>query len=321
MLKIGDIISKIVAFLFRVNIGRLILAFLATEAGVIGVYRWNLSGKIAENGKAALEGQISSSDADLYTVYCALIVLVGWALGLVIYYLVQREKTRAEKKQGDIFQTVVAPIIVEIFNRVDYQNYPYWTECLAVNGYPTLKVERYTMLRDLVVYCKNRQKVKGNEDWNELISNLGAVLEDTLNVFDLHSRERADGQYYFHKFYKDHPGFNPNYEEQSNEYIEESLLISDLTFELTRILNYILEKARKIDAAFLVDVGVLNVLGAADKNNESNPIEYSESEKGKKPYPGLDTFLDDRKKRSHTYCHYEKSDMLRKALKRDFVIQ
>lgn len=321
MLKIGDIISKIVAFLFRVNIGRLILAFLATEAGVIGVYRWNLSGKIAENGKAALKGQISSSDADLYTIFCALIVLVGWALGLVIYYFVQREKTRAEKKQGDIFQTVVAPIIVEIFNRVDYQNYPYWTECLAVNGYPTLKVERYTILRDLVVYCKNRQKVKGNEEWNELISNLGAVLEDTLNVFDLHSRERADGQYYFHKFYKDHSDFNPNYEEQSNEYIEESLLISDLTFELTRILNYILEKARKIDAAFLVDVGVLNVLGAADKNNESNPIEYSKSEKGNKPYPGLDTFLDDRKKRMYTYCHYEESDMLRKALKRDFVIQ
>lgn len=321
MSKIGDIISKIVAFLFRVNVGRLILAFLATEAGVIGVYRWNLSGKIAENGKTALEGQISSSDADLYTVYCALIVLVGWALGLIIYYSIQKEKARGEKKRGDVFQTVYAPIIVEIFNRVDYQNYPYWTECLAVNGYPTLKVERYTILRDLVVYCKNRQKVKGYEEWTEIISNLGAVLEDTLNVFDMHSRERADGQYYFHKFYKDYPGYNPNYEEQSNEYIEESFLISDLTFELTRILNYILEKARKIDAAFLVDVGVLNVLGAKDKNNEKTPIEYSESEKGSKPYPGLDTFLDVRKKRTYTYCQYEESDMLRKVLKRDFVIQ
>ena len=321
MSKIRNIISKIVTFLFRVNIGRLILAFLATEAGVIGVYRWNLSGKIAENGKTVLEGQISSSDADLYTVYCALIVLVGWALGLVIYYSIQKEKARVEKKRGDVFQTVYAPIIAEIFNRVDYQNYPYWTQCLAVNGYPTLKVERYVKLRDLVVYCKNRQKVKGYEEWNELISNLGAVLEDTLTVFDMHSKERADGLYYFHKFYKDYPGFDPNYEEHSNEYIEESLLISDLIFELTRLLNYILEKARKIDAAFLVDVGVLNVLGATDKNNKRNPIEYFDSEKGCKPYPGLDSFLDDRKKRMHTYCHYEESDMLRKVLKRDYVIQ
>ena len=321
MSKIGDIISKIFTFLFRVNIARLIMAFLVTEAGIIGVYRWNLSGKIAENGKTALEGQISSSDADLYTVCCALIVLAGWALGLIIYYSIQKEKTKVEKKRGDVFQTVYAPIIVEIFNRVDYKNYPYWTECLAVNGYPTLKVERYTILRDLVVYCKNRQKVKGYEEWNELISNLGIVLEDTLNVFDMHSRERSDGLYYFHKFYKDQVGFNPNYDELSNEYIEESLLISDLTFELTRILNYILEKARKIDSAFLVDVGVLNVLGATDKNNERKPIEYLESEKGCKPYPGLDTFLDDRKKRTHTYCQYEKSDMLRNVLKREFLIQ
>jgi hypothetical protein len=51
MSKIGDIRSKIFTFLFRVNIARLIMAFLVTEAGIIGVYRWNLSGKIAENGK------------------------------------------------------------------------------------------------------------------------------------------------------------------------------------------------------------------------------------------------------------------------------
>ena len=321
MSTMQEIIRKIFTYLFRVNVGRLILAFLATEAGIIGVFRWNLSGKIAEDGNSVLEGQISSSDADLYTVCCALIILVGWVAGMFVYYHIQKEKVRREKKRGDIFQTVFAPIIVEIFNRVDYQNYPYWTESLAVNGYPTLEVERYIILRDLVVFCKNRQNIRGYEEWNELISNLGAVLEDTLKVFDIHSRERADGLYYFHKFYKDYPGFNPNYEEQSNEYIEECYLISDLTFELTRILNYILEKARKVETAFLVDVGVLNVLGATDKNNERKPIEYSEFEKVNKPYPGLDAFLDVRKTRMHSYCHYENSDMLRKVLKREFVIK
>ena len=103
MERAKEIIIRILNYIFRVSLGRLIMAFLTSEVAVIGITRWRISGKITEEGLKTVEGQISSSEADGYTVLAALVVLIGWVIGLLIYYRIHKSKRNEPK--GDAMVT------------------------------------------------------------------------------------------------------------------------------------------------------------------------------------------------------------------------
>lgn len=91
--------------------------------------------------------------------------------------------------------------------------------------------------------------------------------------------------YEFESFYKTH-GYNPNYDDDVVEYLAEVQFMADLIYELTRLLNLILDRVREIDMTYKADV--LLYVGLSDCPN----FEYRDSEKSDLPYPGLRQFAE-----------------------------
>ena len=185
-----------------------------------------------------------------------------------------------------------------------------------------IQIDRYEKLRLLSNYCDNRQHVEGYEHWDSLISNFGQLLKDILNLFDAHSRLEGETQYRFQHFYNDIRPYNhEKAEEALNEYKAEIWLIADLTFELTRLCNLILDNIREIVPDFCIEAGVLKIEEAKDKNNCDTIIEYEKTQKSDSPYPGLEAFLIERSNRRHVYDVSSDSNWLRQVLIKDLVLR
>ena len=141
-------------------------------------------------------------------------------------------------------------------------------------------------------------------------------------MFDAHSRLEGETQYRFHHFYNDIRPYNhEKAEEALNEYKAEIWLIADLTFELTRLCNLILDNIREIVPDFCIEAGVLKIEEAKDKNNCDTIIEYEKTQKSDSPYPGLEAFLIERSNRRHVYDVSSDSNWLRQVLIKDFVLR
>lgn len=108
-------------------------------------------------------------------------------------------------------------------------------------GETTMLRERYEEPRLLSNYCDNRLTINGYGKWNHLVSSLGQLLKDILNLFAAHSRLEGDTQYRFQHFYNDIKAYDyEKVDEAIKEYIAETRLISDFPFEMTRLRNFIL---------------------------------------------------------------------------------
>ena len=204
----------------------------------------------------------------------------------------------------DLFISVYIPYFTSLFDKLDIKDYKYWSYRLAVYGETEISYKRYVELRDLIVFCDSCQNQTNFEEYYNLTKCFQKVLIDLLNVFDLHSLLIGNKKFRFHKFYKDYP-----YDPQKNPieektYIDEIWLIGDLTFELTRLANLLLEKIRIYDPGFMAQYGILTILDAPQPRE---PIVYKNEEKSDCPYLGLQNFLTDKMSRTH---HYGEVDLI-----------
>ncbi len=204
-------------------------------------------------------------------------------------------------KNADIFTTCYIPIFDKILSFLDMPNYPYWTYFWAMDGASKISVRMYQNLEEFGNFLNRINRHKGYERYDNLLENLRTLISDYLNLCEIHLKPFGDEFYTIERFYKNIPN-NPDYDEQLNEFNEYSYLICDMTLELTRLLNLILERIREIIPNYHIEEGVF-IVNSIDREK----TEYQMHEKTDNPYPGLRRFVMERSKRNYSYS---KSDHL-----------
>ena len=128
------------------------------------------------------------------------------------------------------------------------------------------------------------------------MKNLGTLVSDYLYLCNKHIEIYGQEVYTIERFYKKIPN-NLDYESQLNEFNEYCWLICDMTLELTRLLNLLMERIREKVSNYHIDEGIF-VIDTIDREK----TEYRNDEKSDSPYPGLKQFV---KVRSldRNYCY------------------
>lgn len=283
----------------------------------VGGFQWLVKASIRSNQVSELDISVRNAEIDQWTIYYVLIISIFF---LAILFYADKDAVRKDVNVLDnkkTFMQVYIPFYKIIFNRIEIGNYRDWAYSFAVAGDTKIRQDLFYNLQDLVGHCSQVQQREGYEIHFSLIANFRSLLIDLLSVFDCHSASFGNSHYWFHKFYKDH-AYNSQTHEEERIYREEILLIGDLTFEMTRLLNYILDEIRKYDVGFLSEYGNLSIIDATDANgNRDTPIIYTDDQKSEAPYPGLETFIKERGNRMH---HYSTNDIMIEDLKKNSVL-
>ena len=204
-------------------------------------------------------------------------------------------KANVPQTKTNLFTSCYIPIFNKMFSLIDMQQYPYWTYNWAISGTPKMDETRYQQLLELREFLNRLPYYAGNKQYDNLLNNLSQMISDYIDVCDINLQSVGENLYTVEKFYKSIP-YNPNYQEQLNEYKEYLLLISDMTLEMTRLLNLLLERIREKKPDFMLNDGVLVI---SSVNREYT--EYLSSEKSDSPYPGLMKFVKTRASRNYCY--------------------
>lgn len=161
--------------------------------------------------------------------------------------------------------------------------------------------ENYDKLRELITYILSRIWFGRYPELENAIKNFNNVLNDLLKIFDQYA-EPVDDETLFRtrRFYKIDSWDDELYNELLKKYEFHSALITDLTMELTRAINYIFDKVRQsLVSGFRIKEGVLLVeIGPfMDFSWKTFRTEYREGERTINPYPGLREFMKIRENR------------------------
>ena len=196
---------------------------------------------------------------------------------------------------NDLFLSCYIPVFDKILSLVDMPNYSYWTYSWAMAGTSKISVATYRSLEDLNSFLQRISYHQGYEVYNNLLKNLGTLVSDYLYLCNEHIEKIGQEVYTIERFYKRIPN-NPDYENQLNEFNEYCWLICDMTLELTRLLNLLLERIRDKVSDYHIDEGVFVIDTMAREKTE-----YRNSEKSDSPYPGLKKFVQIRSDRNYYY--------------------
>lgn len=205
----------------------------------------------------------------------------------------------------DLFSTCYLPIFEQIFSLIDMPKYPEWAYYWGIAGKPKIYINTLKNLEKLKDFLLRINYHKGYEAYNSLLKDLGQLVSDYIDVSNEHLVSFGKDAYTIEPFYKKNPN-DSNYDSLLNKYKEYCFLIADLTLEMTRLLNYILEKVREKSPHFHIEDGILIV----DSINREY-VEYQPSEKNDCPYPGLKSFVKIRASRNK---YYSKTPLLEKIL-------
>lgn len=201
----------------------------------------------------------------------------------------------------DLFLSCYIPVFDKVLSFVDMPNYPIWTSFWAMAGTSKISVSTYRSLEELNTFLQRISYHQGYDMYDNLLKNLGSLVSDYLYLCDEHLENFGSEEYTIERFYKKIPN-NPDYASQLNEFNEYCWLICDMTLELTRLLNLLLERIRERVPDYQIDEGVFVIDSIAREKTV-----YCENEKSDSLYPGLNKFVKIRS--SRTYCYSKTSNL------------
>lgn len=213
-------------------------------------------------------------------------------------------QSSAETASEDLFLSCYIPVFDKVLSFVDMPNYPYWTFNWAMAGSSKISVERYNKLEELNSFLQRISYHQGYEVYDNLLRNLGVLVSDYIDLCNEHIKEFGTEEYTIDRFYKKIPN-NPDYVSQLNEFKEYCRLICDMTLELTRLLNLLLERIRERVPDYHIDEGVFVIDSIAREKTV-----YCEKEKSDSPYPGLNKFVQIRSSRNYCYSKISTLDFI-----------
>lgn len=200
-----------------------------------------------------------------------------------------------------------ATYIDTVFKTIELENWNAWTSSLLSHGQPKIHKNLLDRLGKVPDYIVSRFWTGLYEELEISIMNLKNVLNDLLRVFHEHTEKKSysdsdeeDYMVFTERFYKSNT-WNENYHEDLDEYKYHVDLVEDLTLELTRAANFVIENIRKtISPNFREEEGKLLItMGPyADMSFKTFKVEYNRKEKqDSHPYPGLKKFMIERENR------------------------
>ena len=285
MNKLSGIINKILDFLIRRGRTQVVLSYLGAVILFIGI--------------PIIDAKVDYDNKTLELAFGTLSILSVIALAIitipVCMYLFSPKIHEREKGNTDLFNSIYIPYFEQIFNYLNIEQYKDWSYYLAESGTTRITVKQYNDLINLADYIRSREFIAEYKEWNDLMNNLLLLINDLISVFNQHLIPFGDNCYTIDKFYKQ-GGYNEQYNDDLALFYKEVFLISDLTLELTRLCNYILEKIRVLKPDFFLHTGVLLI-----RDSRWDRIEYQENEISNKPYPGLSEFVKIKSNRKQSY--------------------
>ena len=203
-----------------------------------------------------------------------------------------------------------ASYIDELFKMLDIENYNGWTQSLISHGQPSIGYSRLKEIEKIPNYIVSRFWPGRYPELETAIVNLKNVLNDLVKVFYKHVeddslKESEDPEYdttvYTRKFYKIQEWNLERYDELLKEYEYHVDLVDDLTLEMTRATNFVIEKIRKfLTPKYREEEGKLLITAGPfmDFSWKTYKVEYKKEEKElEHPYPGLRKFMTERANR------------------------
>ena len=203
----------------------------------------------------------------------------------------------ADITSNEFFLSCYIPVFEKILSFLDMPNYPYWTFYWAMAGTSRISVERYNKLEELNSFLRRISYHQGYEVYDTLLRNLGVLVSDYIDLCNEHIKEFGTEAYTIDRFYKKNPD-NLEYKSLLNEFNEYCWLICDMTLELTRLLNLLLERIRERVPDYHIDEGVFVIDSIAREKTV-----YCDNEKSDSPYPGLNKFVQIRSSRNYCYSN------------------
>lgn len=190
------------------------------------------------------------------------------------------------RNELELFDTWYLPAFHQIFELLDIEHFQNWTYPCAIAGNTKLKAYIYENLNKIPNYIMSRPKHQEFAPFDALIRNLGMLVDDFETVYSQHAEKFGDDEYVVERFYKRFQN-NPNYERDLDAYNEHVRLVSDMLFELARLLNLLLTRIRYIYPEYRQDLGMLHI----DTRISAPDLVYRESEISDTLYPGLKEFI------------------------------
>jgi len=201
--------------------------------------------------------------------------------------ITQYDNTGKEKSSNpEITNNIYLRCITQVFDYLDYHNYSGWSELVINGGSPRMANNVYDGLEDLITYLDSRASYHGYELLDKLLVRLSLLVYDFLSVFGIYCDEKND-ICYIRPFYKE-MRYNPNYDNDLEDYNAYVGLIRNMVFELTRLCNAILREARNLSIDFMSDFGIFTIDGFLHQGTTIIKFEYEEGES----YSGLRDFVD-----------------------------
>lgn len=215
-------------------------------------------------------------------------------LSVIVLLIVAFYQYHTEKRHTDLFRDVYIPYVDAILEYLNIGFYYEWSYNVALNGNTMIAERQLDDLYDMSVYLRSRVRHKGFERLDELFKSLSEVAYDIYKIFNIYGDfSGKDGKITIERFYKGKGvPYNPKYDSDLQKYNDIVMLISDLVFEQTRILNQILKIIRNVQPDYQVLLGVLHTDDVMEHNT------YTISEEDSVVYHGLQNFMTERKNRS-----------------------
>lgn len=192
----------------------------------------------------------------------------------------------ANRCEVDLFDTWYLPAFHHIFELLDIEHFQNWTYSCAIAGNTILKAYIYENLNKVPNYIMSRPKHHQYASFDDLLRNLGMLVDDFETVYSQHAEKFGDDDYVVERFYKRFQN-NPYYDRDLEAYNEHVRLVSDMLFELARLCNLLLCRIRKIYPEYRQDLGMLHI----DTRMSAPDLVYKESEISDSPYPGLKEYI------------------------------
>jgi hypothetical protein len=209
-----------------------------------------------------------------------------------------------DKEKDELSYASYIDAIIRMF---DFENWNNWTSALVSHGQPAIKYKKLKELQTIPDFIISRFWPNRYEDLEAAIFNIKNVLSDFINVFYKYADEGAiykaeesgnDRTIRTINFYSIE-NWNPELYKRLVEKFEYHVsLIEDLSLELTRAANLLIEKIRKyISQKYREEEGKLLISSGPciDLGFKTFKVEYkSEEKKENYPYRGLKFFMTDR---------------------------
>lgn len=216
-------------------------------------------------------------------------------LSVIVLLIVAFYQYHTEKRHTDLLRDVYIPYVDAMLEYLNIGFYYEWSYNVALNGNTMIAERQLDDLEEMSIYLKSRVKHKGFERLDELFVSLSDVAYDICKIYNEYGDfSSKDGKITIEKFYKGKGSlYNPNYYNDLQKYNDIVMLISDLVFEQTRILNQILKIIRNVQPDYQGLLGMLHTDNVMEHNI------YSISEEDTIVYHGLRNFMTERKNRSY----------------------